>query len=507
MKRWLLQVRTSGRVAFVLRLGAMVVGTLSSLIWTRLIIHALGSELYGLFISFTTFINFGGLTELGMGGAVGLRTSQYLGAGRIDELKIWLANARTVFLLLAIGVASTCLILAPVLPGWLRFTSLPTAGSLPMLFAIGSFGLFLMVVISYFNNLNYACGTLTWPILPQFVFLQVIFFTQWMLATRHAPLYLIYLPTVIITLLNVALSMFFLRVSHPSLANISPLRFHLPTALSLFSLTGWAFLVTMGNIIYTSTDRLLINAGFGPARVTIYQLNYKLCELAVPMLAMFSFLLMPKLTQLIASPDKADQAQAITSFLKLNQIQTFLGCVAALGYLLINDLFIQIWIGSEQQAPLLWQFAFACNLAITVSGDAAIQVAGRCGLHGVRTAGLAIGGTALLNLMLSCISMSYGSIAGIALATVFAQMVLVYILGKFSLGYLLIPRGPFFIKSLLFPLAIVTVFYAARLHFPITSPMLWLTYLVALFIIAWVLGINLTLVKEEIQLFKRSFVR
>jgi hypothetical protein len=507
MKRWLLHVRTSGRVAFVLRLGVMVAGTVSSLIWTRLIIHALGSELYGLFISFTTFINLGGLTELGMGGAVGLRTSQYLGAGRIDELKIWLANARAVFLLLATGIALTCLILAPVLPGWLRFTSLPAAGPLPMLFGVGAFGLFLIVIISYFNNLNYACGTLTWPILPQFLFLQVTFLAQWLLATRHAPLYFIYLPNVVALLFNLTFSIIFLRTSHRWLASFRPLHFHPSTMLSLFSVTGWAFLCTMGNVIYVTTDRLLINAGFGPGRVTTYQLNYKLCELAVPTLVMFSFLLMPKLTQLIASTNESDRTQAVSSFLKLNRIQTFLGCAAALGYLLINDLFIRVWIGGEQQAPLLWQFAFACNLAVTVSGDAVIQVAGRCGSYGIRTAGLAIGGTALLNLALSYISMIWGSIAGIALATVLAQAVLVFFLGKFTLGYFLVPRGPFFIKSLAFPLAIVAAFYAARLHFPITSPVLWIIYLAALLMIAWVLGINLDLLKEEVQLFKRSFSR
>jgi O-antigen/teichoic acid export membrane protein len=440
-----------------------------------------------------------------MGGAVGLRTSQYLGAGRTDELKIWLANARTVFLLLAIGVASICLVLAPMLPSWLRFTSLPAAGSLPILFATGSFGLFLMIISSYFNNLNYACGTLTWPILPQFILLQITFLAQWLLATRHAPLYLIYLPTILVALLNIGLSLVFLRASHPWLANIRPLRFHLPTALSLFSLTGWAFLCTMGNMVYVTTDRLLINAGFGPGNVTTYQLNYKLCELAVPTLAMFSFLLMPKLTQLIASPEPSDRARATSNFLKLNQIQTFLGCTAALGYLLINDLFIRIWIGGEQQAPLLWQFAFACNLAVTASGDAAIQVAGRCGSHGVRAAGVAIGGTALLNLVLSYISMSYGSIAGIALATVLAQTILVYVLGKFSLGYLQIPRGPFLIKSLAFPLAIVTAFYVARLYFSISSSTLWIIYLATLFIVARALGINPGLLKEEARRFKNSF--
>jgi O-antigen/teichoic acid export membrane protein len=507
MIAWLIRNRTSVRFAFILRLATMVMGTLSSLIWTRLIIHALGSELYGLFISFTTFISLGGLSELGMGGVISLRTSQYLGAGRMDELKIWLANARTVFFLLAVGAATLCLVLVPVLPGWLRFTPLPAAGSLPVLFALGSFGLFLMIISSYFNSLNYACGTLTWPILPSFLFLQATFLTQWLLATNHAPLYLIYLPNVIAGSLNTVLSVFFLRSSYPTLANFSPLRFHLPTALSLFSMTGWVFLCSMGNVIYTTTDRLLINAGFGPGRVTTYQLNYKLCELAVPTVAMLSFLVMPKLTQLIASADESDRAKVVSHFLKLNQIQTFLGCASAMGYLLINDLFIRLWIGSEQQAPLLWQFAFACNLAVTVSGDAVIQVAGRCGSQGIRVAGLAIGSTALLNLVLSFVFMTRGSIAGIALATVLAQMILIYILGKFTLGYLSIPRRPFFIKSLAFPLAMVTAFHVIHLHFQVTSPTLWIAYLTALFIIARVLDINLNLLKEEARLFRNSFFR
>jgi len=445
------------------------------------------------------------VSELGLGGAVGLRTSRYLGAGRDNELKTWLASARTLFLLLAAGVAMIFLVLAPVLPDWLRFVSLPAAGSLPVLFALGAGGLFLMVVASYFNNLSYACGNVAWPIMPQFFLVQMTFLAQWLLAVRHAPLYLIYLPSVVVALLNISLIASFVRVSHRGLANLFPLRFHAATAFSLFSLTGWVFLCTVGSAIYTTTDRLLINAGFGPARVTTYQLNYKLCELAVPTMAIASFVLMPKLGQWIASTNESDRHRAVVVFLKLNQIQSFLGCAVAMGYLLVNDLFIQLWIGSEQQAPLLWQFAFAANLAVTVSGDSVVQIAGRCGSRGIHTAGMVIGIAAILNLALSVASMASGWIAGIALATVVAQILQIYLLGKFSLGYLSIPRGPFFIKSMILPLLSVTVLYVFRIYFHAMILVPWMIYLVILLIIGRILGLNFALLKEEFQMFRRSF--
>jgi Na+-driven multidrug efflux pump len=106
---------------------------------------------------------------------------------------------------------------------------------------------------------------------------------------------------------------------------------------------------------------------------------------------------------------------------------------------------------------LAWQVAFACNLVVSTGGDAGIQLATRCGDKGIRTAGLAIGATGLLNLGLSIVFMRLGSITGIAVATVIAQSVLSLSLGWYTCRHLGFPATRWAAKSWGLPLAIVLI--------------------------------------------------
>jgi hypothetical protein len=115
---------------------------------------------------------------------------------------------------------------------------------------------------------------------------------------------------------------------------------------------------------------------------------------------------------------------------------------------------------------LAWQAAFACNLAVGTGGDAGIQVATRCGDKGIRTGGLAIGATGLLNLVLSMISMRLGSITGIAVATVIAQSVLSLSLGWYTCRYLGFSATRWAARSWLLPLAIVLMAALLKVRLP-----------------------------------------
>ncbi len=129
LKTILWEQRNSARVAYLLHMSTRLLSSAIQLVWVRLLLAAMGQELNSLYIAFQKLISLGGLGDLGMGGAVAIRTGQYLGEGKEDELKKFLASARAVFLILALTAGTLMLALSPWLPHWLRYKEVPAMGS------------------------------------------------------------------------------------------------------------------------------------------------------------------------------------------------------------------------------------------------------------------------------------------------------------------------------------------------------------------------------------------
>src|SRR3569833_1206215 len=499
---WLRRNRTSARVAFGLRLFVMGANGLCSFFWTNLILRAMGDRLNGLFIAYQAVVTLGGLGDLGMGGAVGLRAGQALGRRDDAGLRSFLANARSVFLILSLGTFVVLFVLAPWLPTWLHFEPTPGAGSFTTLFMVGAVSAALVIFNSYWQNLNYACGTVVWPILPGFILVQLALCSHWILAKSGSPLWVQitpYLGTAVILFLLIKAMV---NWAHPSLGNVLPLHFRWNEWRFLLSSSAWAYLCSLGNVIYTSTDQLVIKAGFASENLPRYRYNYRLCELALQLVLTASVVSMPKITQWMASALASERERAAREIHRLNQFQVVLGCAAALVYLAINDIFVRIWLGEHYVAPLGWGIAFALNLAITTGGDSSVQVAGRCGANGIRTAGIAIGCTGVFNLILSIISMKLGSITGIAVSTVIAQSILSLILGAYICNQLKLARLQWFSKSWGIPVFIIGIGALLKYFLPPSSipafALLAGCYVCLLFAVAWLAGVKLEMIRSEI---------
>src|SRR6185312_12831469 len=116
MISWLKRNRTSVRVAFILRMVSMGVGSVFGLVWYRLLLGSMGDPLMGLFQNFQSLIRLGNLGDFGITGALGLRVGLLLGQGDDAGLRRLLASARTIFVLLACGLCALFLCFSPWLP-------------------------------------------------------------------------------------------------------------------------------------------------------------------------------------------------------------------------------------------------------------------------------------------------------------------------------------------------------------------------------------------------------
>jgi O-antigen/teichoic acid export membrane protein len=512
--QWLWGHRNSARMAFMLSMGTRLATSMMAMVWIRALVGAMGLEMYGVYSAFQKVVSLGGLGDLGMGGAVGIRTGQLLGQRNDGELQRFLATARAVFLAMALVTGVGMAVCSLWLPGWLKFPNVPGAGSLTLLFAVGAAPVAAVLLSSYLGNVNYACGNVTWPIVPVFILLQVGTLGHWLLARQQQPLYIQFLPYVATAVLGIWLTWFYIRTSNPPLARLLPLAFDGRLGVSLFEGSFWVYLCSLGNVIYRSTDALVINAGFKPGTQPIYENNYKFCEIAVFLVLTASFVSMPKITQWMSSPEPSDQERVRTEMRRLNQFQTVLGCGAALAYLAGNNIFMKVWwLHSANPIPpaeLILQMAFALNLAVTASGDAGVQLALRSGKPGLRFAGAAIGITGLLNVVLSIVAMRMGSLLGIAMATVLAQSLLSLAVSAFTCRYLKMAWVPWMLRGWLFPLAGIALAAWLRMKLPMDSwqhvVLLVGAYGAMLVAAAWALGINSAFIKDELKIVK-SFIR
>src|SRR5579872_4610159 len=261
---WLRDNRASVRAAFAMRIGAMGISLILGLVFPPMLVRAMGDNLYGLYQSFLDITRLGGLSDLGMGGSVALKAGQYLGKGEGEKLRELLASARSVFILLALLGFAGFFILSPWLPRWLTFDRISGTGSLRLLIIFGGLNVAFVILAGYFHSLNFALGTVTWPIVPGLLISQLLApLAHVWLAIHQAPLWLQFTPYALATGLSGILAWLMVKWAHPWLGNLRPLGFNRTLWKLLAGTSGWFYLATLGNAIYFATDRPIIYAGFG----------------------------------------------------------------------------------------------------------------------------------------------------------------------------------------------------------------------------------------------------
>jgi O-antigen/teichoic acid export membrane protein len=430
--QWLKAQRQSTRVSFVLQLACRVLMSVCSLVWTPLLLGAMGKALNGAFLNLQSLGTAGGLGDLGLGGTVNIQTSRQLGQGRVDELQRFLAAARGFFLLLGLLAFIAALVLAPHLFAVAKFNQVSGVGPLPVLGLVLAGAVLVVMVNSYATSLNYGCGNVLWPIIPGFLLLQAATLGQFLFARQHLPLWVVYLPIPAAGLVTLVMSFYFVRVSHPLLGTLLPIGFDWRQIGSLLGKSFWVYLYCVSAGIYLLTDQFMVSHGFGPATLPTYVYNRKLCELALFAINSACLVSLPKITQWFASPQAADQDRARQETERLSRFQIIVGCAAALGYLAVNDVFIRLWLGRDFQAPFSLQLAFAALMVTTAAGQAGFDMAGRCCEHGMRVGGISILIAAVINFCLAWLAMRQGWLWGIALATAVAQVFVMLALGWFT---------------------------------------------------------------------------
>lgn len=512
IKGWFYRQRASIRLALILQIVVRILFSVLSLIWTPLLLRNMGDALNGVYLNFQRITSLGGLGDLGMGGAVNIRTSRLLGQRKEGELRDFLAAARGIFLLMAVVAGIVFLVVSPHVFRGLEFGDNSRTGSWPMLSLVGAIAISFVVLNSYVSNLNYGCANIVLPIVPAFLVTQAAILCHWLLARQHAPLWAQYVPYVFGAALTHIFGWLYVKNSFASLAVLWPLRFNRKQFIDLFGSSFWVYLSAVGAGIWVTTDMLLITARFGPEIIPAYQYNYKLCELAAFVINSANVAGMSKIAQWIASPEAPVRERGIQEIMRLGKFQTVLGCAAALIYLNVNDWFMRLWLGPEYQVPFLWQIAFAASVAVAGSGQMVCALAQRCSDKGLRIVGTTALFTALLNFGLSFTAMKLSpvlginlSIFGIGMATVIAQSSRDIFIGRYAAGHLNISLWKLNIKNWVLAVSTIACGYILRLNSERSGPDIFMMIMIQtawLLIVVRLAGVTLKDLQREKAILK-----
>ena len=437
-----------------------------SLWWVRLLTRELGKDLYGSFVTFMAVTRFAGLGEAGIGGAVSILLLPLNAQKRYEEMARFLDSARALMLGLALAFGGLVLVLSPWLPSWLKFQDLPGTGSLLALFALGAMGIATSIFGSYVNNVSYALGNVCWPILPTFFLLHLAFLGQFIAARSGSPLWVQYVPHLASMLAAVWFVRLGVKWTQPRLAAFWPLSRDRKIFRELFLSGFWVYLAGLGNLMFTTTSQLLVNAGFSPGAVPPYLVNYKLLELAYTLINAASFFASAKIVSRLHSTVAEQRAEGVELFTYLHKVQVLMGLVAATGYFVVNDGFVQWWLGAEFKVPVSIQAAFAANLVLAAAGDAVLRLVSLQSQKDLafyaRTAVL----TGVLNLVLGLCAMKWGVLLGVAVATVPAQFALSWFNVRRLCAIHGWPAWPIYWRTLVLPLLSVGAMIALKLTWP-----------------------------------------
>jgi len=201
------------------------------------------------------------------------------------------------------------ILLSPWLPGWSsKMTPTAQSGSLTLLFMFGGLSAAVLIVNGYFQNLNAIHGNMFGPFYRDFVLTQLGLLGQYLLAVRGAVLWEQYLVILAMSILSAIFGVFGPQNFHPWLGSLRPVRFDWGETRTLVSSSFYVYLCVLGNMVYISTDQLLVGRGFGSGQVPAYRFNYKLCEMAFLLLSSAVFVALPAITRRLLSENPSEKA-------------------------------------------------------------------------------------------------------------------------------------------------------------------------------------------------------
>lgn len=322
----------------------LALGCIIPLLYTPIMLRILGQAEYGLYSLANSVISYLSLLNFGVGAVVVRFVTQYRAKNDDDGARRVLGLFVTIYSVLSAIVFIGGIILASVSDVFfaegLSASEIERLRVLVIILATGMAvtfpqSVFSSVAVAYekfiFRRLLNIVATIAAPIINLAV-LAAGFGTIGMAIGS--------------TVSQICFTIIFLLYCKKSLG-IYPVFHQMPTQLlrELFGYCAFVFLATIVDLLYWSTDKVLIGARLGSAAVAVYNIGGVFTSMLQNMSSSISNVFTPRVTTLVV---KDVPKQEISDLLiRVGRIQFLIVSFILSGYIVFGRPFINLWAGSE----------------------------------------------------------------------------------------------------------------------------------------------------------------
>lgn len=325
---------------------SMIIGFVIPIIYTPIMLGILGQNEYGIYSLANSVISYLTILNLGMGQAIIRYISYYRAKDDYENINRILSLFLIIFMILALVVLLGGLILFIGTPFWfnkgLTISEISTLRILILIMTLSTSITFISSVFSaactsfekyIFRRILEIIGTLLAPILN----LVVLF-----LGYKSIGMALVGL------MYNIFLMFIYIYYSYKKL-KIRILHKNLPLdrLKEIFSFSIYVFISSLVDMLYWSTDKVLIGSMIGSVAVAVYNVGGTFSTMFQNLSNSIGNVFGPRVNRLVAIESSKDVYNEL--LIRIGRIQFFIIALAFTGYVVFGRVFIHFWAGDTYQ--------------------------------------------------------------------------------------------------------------------------------------------------------------
>lgn len=388
------------------------ISTIIPLLYTPVMLRILGQAEYGLYSLSNSVISYLSLLTLGLGGSI----LRYLTKARTEGDKDALEKTAGLFIVLyavialvslIVGISLTCFtgtFFAKGLTAW-------ETQRLNVLIVIMSLSAAISLLSVPFSSISICY--------ERYIFRRIIE----MLSTIAVPVLNIVVlyagfASIGMAIVSAAMQLFLLILNIlfcSSALNIHPQFKHLPFGMlkDIFRFTAFVFLSSIADLLYWSTDKILLGAMVSSSAVAVYNFGATFNTMLQNMSSSISGVFAPRVNQYVFSGHNIEDFSKL--MIRVGRIQYLVVSLVLSGFITFGRTFILLWAGSEYIEAYTVALLTMIPLAIPLIQNIAFTTITAQNKHQFRSIVYVV--LAFLNVVGTYILIPYMGIIGAALCT------------------------------------------------------------------------------------------
>ncbi len=387
----------------------LIIGNVIPLIYTPMMLSLLGQSEYGLYTLANTIVGYLSLLSFGMGSAIVRYITKYKVSGDKEKERQMFGLFTFLFTVLAVIVFVLGIILSfnvhLFYSNTLNASELQTMRILIILCTINSAVTFLFT--TYLSMIM---------IYERYVFRQIlnIFTTVAMPCVNIIVLYMGLASVGMVvssTVLNILVSVASVIYCHRSL-HIKPKFKGMPFG-ELREIFGFCFFVFLGSVVdmlFWSTDKIIIGAVIGTVAVAVYNVGATFNTIVTSISTTISSILTPKVTNMVFS---SENTKVLTDFfIKVGRLQYLVVSLVVSGFIVFGRQFIHLWVGDGYNEAYFVALLTLLPVVVPLIQNTGLSIVMAQNKHKFRSIVYLI--IAIVNVLTTAIAVNYWGIIGAA---------------------------------------------------------------------------------------------